>query len=122
MNRRKFGKIGEGLACNYLKRHRYKILARNYSTPIGEIDIVAEDRDVLVFIEVKMRRSEVYGLPEEAVNLKKMRKLTRLAQLYIKSENLYDKQARFDIVSILAQGIFGRKTIRLIKNAFYAEE
>jgi len=122
MNRKRFGEIGEALACKYLKRHRYKILARNYSTSIGEIDIVAEDRGVLVFIEVKMRRSEAYGLPEEAVNLKKMHKLTRLAQLYIKNKNLYYKEARFDIVSIVAQGRFGRKTIKLIKNAFCAEE
>ena len=122
MNRRQFGKIGEILAYKYLKRHRYAILARNYSTPIGEIDIVAEDGDVLVFVEVKMRRSEAYGLPEEAIDIKKRRKLTRLAQFYIKRNGLYGKEARFDVVSIVAQGRFGKKAIRLIKHAFCAEE
>ena len=122
MNKRKLGKAGENLACKYLKKHKYNILVRNYSTPIGEIDIVAEECGILVFVEVKMRQSDVYGLPEEAVNPKKIRKLTRLAQLYIKNRGLYDREARFDIVSIVARGRFFKKSIRLIKNAFYAEE
>lgn len=121
-NRKKLGKVGEILAYRYLKRRGYTILARNYSTPMGEIDIVAEDGDVLVFVEVKMRRSDAYGLPYEAINSKKMQKLTRLAQLYIKRKNLYNREVRFDIISILAQGRFGRKSIRLIKNAFYVKE
>lgn len=121
-NRQKLGKAGEILAYKYLKKHKYNIVARNYSTPIGEIDIIAEDGNILVFVEVKMRRSDAYGLPEEAINSKKMQKLTRLAQLYIKRKNLYNREARFDIVSILAQGRFGKKSIRLIKNAFYIKE
>lgn len=116
------GKAGEAIACRYLKLFGYAIVARNYITPLGEIDIIAEDGDVLVFVEVKMRRSDLYGLPEEAVNSRKMQKLTRLAQLYIKKKNLYDKEARFDIVSITAEGRFGKKNIRLIKNAFYIKE
>ncbi len=119
---RKLGKAGEILASRYLKKNRFTILARNYSTPIGEIDIIAEDGKVLVFVEVKTRRSDAYGLPEEAINSKKIRKLTRLAQLYIKNKGLYDKEARFDVVSILMPRRFGRKTVRLTKNAFYAEE
>lgn len=117
-DRKKLGKIGEVIAYRYLKRCGYTVLERNYKTRIGEIDIVAEDGDVLAFVEVKMRRSDTYGLPEEAINLKKMRKLERLAQLYIKHKNLYNRKARFDIVSILARKRFGRKSIRLIKNAF----
>ena len=122
MNRKKLGKAGEALACRYLKRAGYVILARNYLTSIGEIDIVAEDGGILVFVEVKMRRSDAYGLPEEAVNSKKRRKLTRLAQLYIKNNTPYNSEVRFDVVSILAPSRFGKKSIRLIKNAFYAEE
>ncbi len=122
MNRKTLGEIGEVLACKHLKRHGYAILERNYSTPIGEIDIVAEDGKILVFVEVKTRRSIAYGLPEEAINSKKIRKLIRLAQFYIRNKRLYSKQMRFDIVSILMQSKFSKKSLKLIKNAFYAEE
>lgn len=118
-NRKNLGKAGEALAYRYLKRHGYTIQERNYSTPIGEIDIIAEDADVLVFVEVKMKRSDSYGLPEEAINSKKMHKLTRLAQLYIKNEKLYNRKARFDVVAILDRGRFAKNSIRLIKNAFF---
>lgn len=121
-NKKKLGKVGEAVAYRYLKRIGYIILEKNYTTPIGEIDIIAEDGDILVFVEVKTRRSDNYGLPEEVIDLKKIRKLTRLAQLYIKNKSLYHREARFDVVSILAQGRFCKKRIKLIKNAFYAEE
>ena len=121
-DRKKLGKVGEVIAYRYLKRRGYTILEKNYKTRMGEIDIVALDGDILAFVEVKMRRSDIYGLPEEAINLKKMRKLQWLAQLYIKHKNLYNRKVRFDVVSILARKGFCRKSIRLIKNAFYAEE
>jgi len=116
------GKAGETMAYRYLKGCGYNVLERNYSTPLGEIDIVAKDGSVLVFVEVKTRRSTIYGMPEESVDIKKKRKLTKLAQLYISKKRLFDKEARFDIVSICVDGPFGDNKIRLIKNAFYAEE
>lgn len=121
-NRRDIGKAGESLACRYLRRCGYIILEKNYATPLGEIDIIAEDGATLVFLEVKMRHSDSYGLPEEAINSKKMQRLTRLARLYIKRKNLYNRKARFDVVSILSQRRCGKKTIRLIKNAFEVKE
>jgi len=122
MTRSNLGKIGEALACNYLRRCGYFILDRNYRTKIGEIDIVAQDGKVLVFVEVKTRRSDAYGLPEESVSTKKMHKLTRLAQLYIRNKRRYNSEARFDIVSILMPDRFGKRSIKLIKNAFLANE
>ena len=116
--RNDLGKIGEALACAYLRRLGYNILSRNYKTKIGEIDIVARDGKVLAFVEVKTRRSDAYGLPEEAINAKKMHKLTLLAELYIKQKRLYQDEARFDIVSILMDSGNGSKSIKLIKNAF----
>lgn len=112
------GKIGEGIACGYLRRRGYKILERNYKTKIGEIDIVARDGNVLVFVEVKTRASDLYGTPEEAINARKMRKLTQLAELYMNRKGLYQTKARFDVVGIIIDGGNGSKTIRLIKNAF----
>lgn len=116
------GKAGEAIASRYLEGLGYRILERNYSTPLGEIDIIAEDGSVLVFAEVKTRSSDVYGMPEESVGIKKRRKLTRLAQLYISKTRFYDKEARFDVVSICADSPYGGYKIRLIKNAFHAEE
>ncbi len=121
-DKNKFGKIGEALACAYLKKLGYAILSRNYRTKMGEIDIVAREGGCLVFVEVKTRQSDVYGMPEESINTKKMNKLTRLAQLYISNKRLHEMTARFDVVSVLMPGIFGKKTIRLIKNAFAAKE
>ncbi len=112
------GKTGEALACRYLKRRGYEILERNYKTKIGEIDIVARDGRVLVFVEVKTRKSDHYGLPEEAINAKKIRKLTQLGELYIKHKRLYKSEARFDVVGILMDRGNGSNTIKLIKNAF----
>ncbi|MBU4376955.1 MAG: YraN family protein [Candidatus Omnitrophica bacterium] len=112
------GKTGEALASGYLKRQGYEILERNYKTKIGEIDIVARDGKALVFVEVKTRQSDLYGLPEEAINAKKMRKLTQLAELYIKRKHLYQTEARFDVVGILMDCGNGSKSIRLTKNAF----
>lgn len=110
--------MGEALACAYLKRRGYKMLDRNYRTKIGEIDIVALDGKVLVFVEVKTRLSNRYGLPEEAVDAKKIRKLTQLAELYIRQKCMYRSEARFDVVSILANCGTGSNSIKLFKNAF----
>jgi putative endonuclease len=121
-NRKRLGEVGEIHACRYLKKHRYNILARNYVTYLGELDIVAEDGDTIVFVEVRTKRSVEYGLPEESIDKKKRQKLTRLAQVYIKHKHLYARKARFDVISIVAHGLLGRKSIRLIKNAFDEEE
>ncbi len=117
-----FGKTGEALACAHLKKLGYAILSRNYRTKMGEIDIVAREGKCLVFVEVKTRQSDVYGMPEESINKKKMNKLARLAQLYIRNKRLHEMPARFDVVSVVIPGIFGKKTIRLIRNAFAADE
>ncbi len=121
-NNKDFGKAGEAAACGYLKKRGYNILERNFSASLGEIDIVAEDGGVLVFAEVKTRRSTFYGMPEEAVDIKKRQKLTRLARLYMSKKNLLHRQARFDVISICVHGGFNDMTVKLIKNAFDAEE
>jgi putative endonuclease len=97
--------------------HRgYKILARNYKTSLGEIDIVARDKDSLVFIEVKARRSDRFGMPCEAVSKFKQRQISKAALLYLKEKNLLNQNARFDIVSILYSR--DEPKLDLIKDAF----
>ena len=110
------GKSGEELACELLKKNGYKILVRNYKTKIGEIDIVACDKDTICFIEVKTRYSDKYGLPQEAVLNSKQRQIAKAALIFLKENNLLDKKARFDVVSIIY--LKERPKFDLIKNAF----
>ena len=111
----KLGEEGERLAVEFLKEKGYKIIRQNYKTPIGEIDIIASDGDTLVFIEVKTRESIEYGLPFEAVNKAKKRKIANVALLYLKK--LKEIPAcRFDVVSIFYED--RRPKFDLIKDAF----
>ena len=115
------GKSGEETAVNLLKENGYKILARNYRTKLGEIDIVALDKDTLCFIEVKTRHSDKFGLPKEAISASKQRQISKTALLFLKENNLLDKKARFDVVSV----IYSREQnprLDLIKDAFDLDE
>lgn len=97
--RHALGVAGENAACAYLANHRYRILVRNYRVPRGEIDIIAKDGSELVFVEVKTRRSLIYGYPEEAVSFAKEQRIARAIRHYLcrfVSEVAY----RVDIVSV----------------------
>lgn len=107
---------GENLATKFLKKKGYRIIARNYKTPIGEIDIIAQDGNTIVFVEVKTRADELFGHPFEAVNKRKRKKLKDLALLYLKRQGK-EYPLRFDILSILYRDD-GKKEIEHIKDAF----
>ncbi|MFH1198563.1 MAG: YraN family protein [Candidatus Omnitrophota bacterium] len=108
------GKRGEEEAVNFLRKQGYKIIARNFRTRLGEIDIIAKDKDTICFIEVKARSSDKFGLPAESVTGFKQRQISKAAIVFLKDKNLLDSPARFDIVSIRYPG----SKIGLIKNAF----
>ena len=111
------GRCGEELAVRYLIRQGYSIIARNYRVPCGEVDIIAQDKEVLVFIEVKTRTGSVYGFPADAVTFRKRQQISKTALVYIGQHKLSDSPARFDVVSVLlVQGSEPR--IEVIKNAF----
>lgn len=114
------GKKGEEIAAGLLEKNGYKILYRNYKTKLGEIDIVACDKDTVCFIEVKTRHSDKFGLPSEAVSPAKKRQLSKAALTFLKEKNLMDKSARFDIISI----IYSKEGPKpdLIKDAFELNE
>src|SRR4030065_93970 len=95
------GKIGVELARDYLKDQVYEIIDSNFRTRFGEIDIIARDGDVWVFVEVKARRSVAYGLPEEAVTFRKQNKIVHQALAYIKEKRLGEISWRIDVVSII---------------------
>ena len=94
------GRAGEKLAVDFLKKKGFKILTTNYKTPVGEIDIIALDKDVITFIEVKTRSSDNYGMPCEAVDRKKQEKYYRSATYYLQREKKMDSKCRFDVVEI----------------------
>jgi putative endonuclease len=110
------GKNGEESAESFLKNSGYKILTRNYKTKLGEIDIIAREKDCICFVEVKTRNSADFGLPKEAITPRKQRQIAKTALSYLKEKDLLDKRARFDVVSVLLDET-GPK-IELIKNAF----
>ncbi len=112
---RALGDKGEDIAAKFLKKKGYKILKRNYTAPIGEIDIIAKDGDTVVFVEVKARTDDLFGLPHESVGSKKQRKLKSVALHYL-SRLKKQPPARFDIISICFKE--GRKEIEHIKDAF----
>jgi putative endonuclease len=117
---RLFGDRGERKAAGYLRRQGFRILARQYANPHGEIDLIARDGDAIVFVEVKTRSSNVAGLPVEAVNSDKQRKMTKAALVWLKRRGLLASRSRFDVVAILWPK--GSKTPQIThyKNAFPA--
>ena len=94
------GKLGEELAVNYLTGKGYKILERNWHNIHKEIDIIAKDGKFLVIVEVKTRRSRVFGEPEEAIDYRKMQSLQQAINHYIKFRHI-NNDVRFDIISIV---------------------
>lgn len=108
---------GETMAASYLSAHGYTVLQRNYSCPMGELDIVARQGDVVAFVEVKTRRSLRYGRPCEAVNFRKKQHIIQSAKWYINQHRLSGLHYRFDIVEVLARP-GGSANINHIRNAF----
>lgn len=116
-SRQNLGQNGEDIAAEFLSKNGYSILTRNYRCRLGEIDIIAKIREVLVFIEVKTRIGEAYGSPAAAVTHRKQRQISNTAQYYLAEHNLFDAPARFDVVSIVISP--GQGTlIEIIPNAF----
>lgn len=100
MNKRGFGSVGEYDVHDYLKGQGYDILAMNYRRHTGEIDVIAQKRGVIAFIEVKRRTTLRYGRPAEAVTPAKRRNIARTALLFLQEKRLTDAAVRFDVVEI----------------------
>ncbi len=106
------GALGERLALKYLRKHKFKILEKNYSCPVGEADIIAKNNGMLVVVEVKSRTTLEFGRPAEAVDNIKQRKLQNIALFYQKKKHLFNMPVRFDVVEVLDT------EINHIENAF----
>ena len=112
----KFGEKSENLAAWYLRENGYKIIEQNYRNRMGEIDIIAQDKNTIVFVEVKSRRSIRYGSPKWAVTPQKQRKISMVALYYLKATKQIDAKARFDVVAITSNRDVPQ--IEIVKNAF----
>ena len=112
----RFGRMGEEEACKWLLQKGYRIQDRNYCIRGGEIDIIAWDGDVLVFVEVKTRTSNRYGTGFDAVTSKKQKRLCHAARQYIMDHKIADVWMRFDVIEVRPE----EETFRIhhIKNAF----
>lgn len=117
--RKDLGDGGEALAAAYLVGKGYQILARNFRTRMGELDIVAQEPgNRLIFVEVKTRRGNLYGSGAEAVTAAKQRHLLLAAEVFLSQRKLWDLPMRFDVVEITWRG--DEPSIRHIENAFGA--
>jgi putative endonuclease len=117
VSRKELGERGERLAEKFLKKNGYRIAARNYRCPLGEIDLIARDGDTIVFVEIKGKSSRRFGSAAGAVTAAKQRRLARVASHYLSTFKLHDSYVRFDVVGIHWVGT-GRPEIELVKDAF----
>ena len=105
-SKKNLGDFGENVACECLKNEGCKILEQNFYTNVGEIDIIASDNGVIVFVEVKTRSSLKFGMPSEAINRTKREHLYAAAEEYYR-QNPTDCEMRFDAVEVIARCIKG---------------
>ncbi len=97
---KKLGATGEDLAAAHLKKQGFAILDRNFTCAAGELDLVARKGPLIVFAEVKTRRSERFGAPQAAVTPKKQKRIIKLANIYLKQKKLGHLQPRYDVIAV----------------------
>ena len=118
MSRQKtLGKFGEDCAAKFLEEHGYTIVVRNFRIRSAEIDIIAQRDGTIIFVEVKARSNIRHGLPSEAVNLRKQKKIIEAAAVFLQDENFCDCACRFDVIEVFADGERVEE-IHHIENAF----
>lgn len=101
MDNKELGQFGEDYTASYLSDIGYRVVARNYRSRYGEIDMIAMQDDTIVFVEVKARRSRIYGEPKEAVGIRKQQKLIKTAIVFLQENNWEDRACRFDVVEVI---------------------
>ena len=119
MDTKVIGRFGERAAADYLKKQHYRIVGMNYACRLGEIDLIAESRDYIVFVEVKLRRDDSFAAAREFVTAAKQNRIRKTALLWL-SQNPTEKQPRFDVIEIYAPEGEKSKQLRInhIENAF----
>ncbi len=120
-DKRKIGRIAEETAITFLQKSGYTILEKNFYCHLGEIDLIIEKDDRIIFVEVKSRRNLRFGLAQEAVTIKKQKKILNVARWYLMKKNAVKEYFRFDVIAMHQQPD-GTYEIQHIKNAFDATE
>ncbi len=110
------GKEGERIAERYLKSKGYKLVERNYRCPVGEMDLIALDHRVIVFVEVKTRSDDRFGVPLESVHRRKQQRMIKAALFFLSQHRLHHRDARFDVIGI--SFVSGEAVVEHIQNAF----
>jgi len=116
-DKKAFGDWGEDIAVKYLEKKGFTILHRNFRAERGEIDIIAREKDCIVFVEVKTGNSDKFGPPEERISQSKRRQLYKIASAYIQENPNQDMDYRFD--AVIVDGTPQKHEIRYYTNAFY---
>jgi putative endonuclease len=119
--KQRLGQRGEDIAAAHLREQGYQILARNWRCPAGELDIVAREGETLAFVEVRTRRGDRYGTPEESITPAKQAKLVELAQTYLQENDLSDENWRIDVVALEMDRRGRLKRLNLIRNAVWGQ-
>ena len=115
--RKQMGNTSEDIALDYLQEQGYRLIQRNFTCKAGEIDLIMQKDDILVFVEVRSRTGTQYGEPSESVNRKKQDKIRKTAQYYLYCNPYLDKYyCRFDVISIVWQD--GKAKVEWIADAF----
>ena len=114
------GDRGEAEAVRFLKKKGLTVLAENYRSPLGELDLVARDGKAIVFVEVKARQGTRGDPPQAAVNPRKQHRLARLALSYLSHHNLHGRPCRFDVVAVTFDDVGAVTQVDHIENAFMA--
>lgn len=117
MKRKETGILGEKLARDFLRKRGYRILEANYRCPRGEVDLVAEHKDFLVFIEVRTKRSRDFGTPEESITQTKMEHLRTVASYYLQTHQNLPQLWRIDVVAVELDQRGKPSRMELIENA-----
>ena len=116
-DRKKLGALGEKIAVEFLKERSYRILETNFRCSLGEIDVIAQKEDCLIFVEVRTRRSKEYGTPEESITPSKVERLIALAQTYLQTHENLPPEWRIDVVVVELDPRRRLKRVELIENA-----
>ncbi len=121
VDRQALGRRGETAAQAYLKRHGVRILVANYACAAGEIDLIGQAQEALIFVEVKTRTSDAFGPPHLAVHYRKQRQIVRAAQWYLAEQRLADVACRFDVLAVTFTEDDEVPHIEWLRDAFPAE-
>ena len=111
----KSGRLGEIIAARFLEKNGFKVIDRNFYTRYGEIDLIAENGDEILFCEVKARTSSEYGYPEQAVDYYKIRKILKTIGVYLQARNL-NKFWRLDVISVEMNKADKKAKVKWFKN------